>query len=117
MKTRIKQVKITIAPGTFTYIFKRIKGQNQEYEFSELSNLRKVLSNEKARILYTTKHRKPQSLYSLAKMLDRDFKSVRDDVKMLEKFGFISLQKEEKGKRKKLKPVLNVDSLNISFSI
>ncbi|MCX8194274.1 MAG: HTH domain-containing protein [Candidatus Pacearchaeota archaeon] len=82
-----------------------------------IKEFRKLLSDEKARILVTVKNKKPASLYHLAKMLDRDFKAVRQDVKMLEKFGFLKLVAvKEKGK-KKLKPVLALDKLEVIIEI
>ena len=116
-QSKVKIVSISIAPGTFSYIFKRFKGEKSEFEFSDLEGLRKVLSNEKAKILYTVKHENPKSIYHLSKILKRDFKSVIDEVKILERFGFIELKKEAKGKRKMFRPVLAVDSLQVNFQI
>lgn len=113
---RKKTIKVGITPNTFSYLFKRLRRQEEEYEFSELSELRQVLSNEKAKILYTIKYEKPESIYKLAKLLNRDFKSVSQDLKILEKFGFIEFRKIQKG-RHKLKPVLLIDSLNIIFEV
>lgn len=116
-KKVIKKLNISITPSKFSFIFRRFRGNKSDYEFSDLSDLRQILSNEKAKILYTVKNDKPESIYHLAKMLKRDFKSVRKDLKILEKIGFIKLVKESKGQRKKLKPVLTIDSLNIVFNL
>jgi predicted transcriptional regulator len=116
-KTRTKTVNISISPRTFSYIFKKFKGSKPDYDFSDISDLRQVLSNEKSRLLSAVKYEKPDSIYKLAKVLKRDFKSVSEDVRVLERFGFIELVKEEKGRRKRLKPVLLVDSLHVEFDI
>lgn len=116
-KKRQKVVNITIEPGTISYIFSKIKWHDSGYEFSNLSKLRQILSNERAKILSTIKHSSPESIYSLSKLLGRDFKSVSYDLKILQNFGFISFEKTSKGKRNKLKPVLLVDSLQINFNI
>jgi predicted transcriptional regulator len=113
-KTRV--VNLYVKPTTFSSIFKRLKGEKSEYDFSGLSDLRKLLSNEKAKILNIIKERNPKSIYGLAKMLKRDFKAVRDDVTVLEKFGFIELKQESKGKRKRLRPVVGIDKLQINVS-
>jgi predicted transcriptional regulator len=115
-KTRI--VNLYITPGAFASIFKRLKGDKSNYDFSALAELRLLLSNEKAKTLNAIKDRKPGSIYQLAKILGRDFKAVSQDVKLLEKFGFIELIEEKKGKTRKLKPVLAIDNLqiNIGFS-
>lgn len=112
-KTRI--VNLYITTGAFASIFKRLKGERSEYDFSNLSDLRKLLSNEKAKMLNVIKNKNPDSIYHLAKMLKRDFKAVRDDVKHLEKFGFVELKSETKGKRKRMKPVITLDNLQINI--
>jgi len=114
-KTKTRIVNINITPNAFSTIFKRFVGEKSDYEFSGLSDLRQILSNEKAKILYAIKYYKPQSLYHLAKMLDKDFKSLTEDVKTLERFGFIELKREHQGKRIKLRPVLAVNSMQINF--
>lgn len=113
-KTRI--VNLFITPSTLSSIFKRLKGDRSEYDFSDLSELRQLLSNEKARILNTIKNKNPESIYKLAKTLGRDFKAVREDVKLLEKFGFIELKAETKGKRKKLKPIMAIEKLQLNIN-
>lgn len=82
-----------------------------------IKEFRQLLSDEKARILATIKTKKPISIYSLAKILGRDFKAVRSDVKLLENFGFLKLVAlKDKGK-KKLKPILALDRLQVTIEI
>lgn len=78
---------------------------------------RQLLSDEKARVLHALAVNKPNSIYALARFLERDFKAVREDVRLLESFGLVKLVKEKSGKRERLKPVLAVDKLEISFSM
>lgn len=110
-------ININLEQNAFETIFKRFVGEKGEYDFSGLEALRRLLSNEKAKILYAIKHNKPNSIYNLSKILNRDFKSVQNDVKFLEKFGFIELKSEHKGKRKMLKPVLIASSIQVIFKI
>ena len=112
-----RNVNLSIESGTFEGIFKRLRGEKKKYNFSGISMLRQLLSNERARLLYTIKNQKPESMYSLAKLLNRDFKSVRQDVKLLQRFGFIELDAKRHGKREMLKPILIIDKINISLSI
>lgn len=112
-KTRI--VNLYVTPGAFTSIFKRLRGERTDYDLSALAELRQLLSNEKSKILNTIKHAKPESIYKLARILGRDFKPVREDVKLLEKFGFLELKETKKGKRKRLTPVLIVENLQINI--
>jgi predicted transcriptional regulator len=101
--------------GTFSTIFQRFRSSKKQV--SELAILRNLMSNEKARILHTIKAKQPNSLYELAKSLGRDFKSVRQDITVLEKFGFIEMIPIHKGKREKLKPVLALDELQINITV
>ncbi len=116
-KTRTRDVTITESGGTFSMFFKRFGSSESEYDFKSLSILRKLLSNEKARMMHIIKTKKPVSIYNLAKILKRDFKSVMTDVKLLERFGFVDFISEKSGKREKLRPVLAVDTLYINFKI
>ena len=91
---------------------------SKEDLFSEISVVRNLLSNEKAKILHVIKQNKPSSIYLLAKQLGRDFKAVRKDVATLQHFGIIKLERVSKkdSKRKSLRPVLNLDSLQINIT-
>jgi predicted transcriptional regulator len=116
-KPRIKNITLSIESGTFTGIFRRLRGQKKGYNFSGISDLRQLLSNERARILQTIKTKKPTSIYQLSKILGRDFKSVRQDIKLLERFGLVELDAKARGKRDTLKPLLVVDKLNITVNL
>lgn len=117
VKTKTREITIVEDSGTFSTFFKRFTGEDTDYDFEGISALRKLLSNEKSRIIRTIKLRNPKSLYELAKMLKRDFKSVREDVKLLERFGFIDMISEKSGKRERLRPIVVVDSINIHIKI
>jgi len=114
-KTRIREITITDDRGAFTSFFKKITGDKSDFSFKGLASLRSLLSNEKARIINVIKTRNPKSIYNLAKMLQRDFKSVSEDIKLLEEFGFIDLIKENTGKRERLKPIVIIDILKIEI--
>lgn len=112
--SKTKKITIEQRQGAFSAIFSRFRGQ-EKYESQEISMLRSLLSNEKARMLHVLKTKQPNSIYELAKILGRDFKSVRDDISIFEKMGFIELIPIHKGKREKLKPILVLDVLEIKF--
>ena len=116
-KTKTRQITLTAERGTFTTLFKKLYGEKEDYDFKGLASLRNLLSNEKARILDVIKNKNPKSMYELSRILKRDFKSVSDDIKLLEKFGFIDLIQEKTGNRQRLKPVLVVDSINIEIKV
>ena len=118
MAKTIKTRTITLEQkqGTFSTIFSRFRSEKKK-EVSDIAVLRNLITNEKARILHIVKTKQPNSLYQLAKILGRDFKSVRQDLMVLEKFGFIEMIPIHKGKRETLKPVLALDILEIKIQI
>ena len=115
-KQKIREITINESGGTFA-ILKKPKIAKSDYDFKGLLSLRQLLNNEKARILHTIKVAKPSSIYALAKKLDRNFKAVFDDIKLLERFGFIELLEEKTKNRTRHRPVVIVDSLIIQFNV
>ncbi|MBU0959676.1 MAG: HTH domain-containing protein [Nanoarchaeota archaeon] len=113
-KTKTRYLDINIDERGFV---SKLIGAKKSYNFSDIKLLRNLLSNEKAKILYVLKKQKPVSIYALAKILGRDFKSVREDVKILERFGFIEFHAEKHGKRESLMPVLIIDKLEMIINI
>ncbi|MFA4960606.1 MAG: hypothetical protein WC548_02980 [Candidatus Pacearchaeota archaeon] len=113
-KTKIRYVEVNANKENFVSKF---IGKSTDHDFSDVKMLRSLLSNEKSRILYILKKENPCSIYALAKILGRDFKSVREDVLSLERFGFLEFISEKRGKRESLRPVLSVDSLQIIINI
>jgi predicted transcriptional regulator len=95
----------------------RLKGEKKDIDFSDLKDLRNIITNEKGRILHTLKTKQPESIYQLAKLLKRDLKSIRTDVKALERFGFIEFVSKKTGKRISHKPVLVVDRMEFILKV
>lgn len=116
-KSKTREITITEEDGAFSVFFKRITGENKLYDFEGLAALRRLLSNERAKILHILRVNKPKSIYELAKKAGRDFKSVSDDIKLLERFGFVQMSSEKTGKRSRLRPVLVIDSMNITLKL
>lgn len=115
-KTKTREITLKESKGSFVLLRKQNTSKSS-YDFSGILALRQLLSNEKARILHVIKTQKPISIYDLAKKLDRGFKSVNDDVKLLEKFGFIEFIEEKTKKRIRHKPVILVDNVVIKVKI
>jgi len=114
--TKTREILIRESKGTFS-IFKSSGVSKAEYNFSGILALRQLLSNEKARILDAIKTQKPLSIYSLAKSLNRGFKGVNDDLKLLERFGFVELIEEKTKDRVRHRPVLAVENILINIKI
>src|SRR3989339_820161 len=87
-KTKIREITLVQDKGAFS-IFKKQTADKSEYDFEGIQALRQLLSNEKARMLNVIKTQNPTSIYDLAKKLKRNFKSVNDDIKLLERFKLI----------------------------
>ena len=109
-------ITITEPKGIFS-MFEKRTFLKKDHDFLGILALRQLLSNEKARILSVIKAKKPKSIYELAKQLNRGFKSVNDDVKHLERFGFIELIKEKTKNRIRYRPVIAVDTVTIHLKI
>jgi len=117
LKTKTRDITISEESGAFDIFFKKIAGEKKDYDFEGLSALRKLLSNEKARLLNVIKKRNPGSIYELAKLLGRDFKSVKEDIILLERFGFIDMIAEKTGNRERLRPIIVVDEIRINVKV
>ena len=115
VKTKTRDITIYESKGSF--FFRKAKTTKKDYDFSGMSALRQLLSNEKARILHVIKNQEPKSIYDLAKKLGRGFKAVNDDIKLLERFGFIELIEEKTKNRVRHKPEIIVDTVTINVQI
>jgi len=114
-RTKIRYAQIN--PTNKGFIAKFFSKDTDEYNTSDVELLRQALSNQKARILYTIKTKNPKSIYELSKILKRDFKSVYQDLKFLERIGFIDFYSEKKGNRTSLKPLLIIDQIQFIITI
>ncbi len=111
-----REITIKESKGAFSLFKKPSKGK-EEYDFSGISSLRQLLNPEKARLLSVIKSEKPSSLYDLAKRLNRSFKAVYDDVKLLERFGLVQLSEEKVNNRTRHKPKRLTDTITINIKI
>jgi len=116
VKQKTREITITQSKGAFS-IFKKPRTSKKDYDFEGLSILRKLLSNEKARLLNAIKTQNPISIYDLAKKLGRSFKSVSDDIKLLKRMGFIELIEEKTKKRIRHRPVIVIDTITIHIKV
>ena len=115
-KKRTKTFYAQVNSNVQGFVTKLIQDKS-EIDLSDIKILRTLLSNEKAKILYTIKNKKPKSIYDLAKILKRDFKSVKRDLQVLERFGFVEFFSEKYGNRESLRPILTADRIEILIDI
>jgi len=116
-KAKIREITLVEESGTFNTFFKKFTGESAEYDLEGVEALRRLLSNERAKLLHIIKIKKPNSLYSLAKIAERDFKSISEDIRLLERFGFVEMIAEKTGKRERLRPILVADNIQINIKI
>ncbi|SNR90633.1 HTH domain-containing protein [Desulfurobacterium atlanticum] len=64
--------------------------------FNDYREFYRVFSPERIDILYFLRYKEGISISELAKGLNRNYKNVYNDVKILESFGFIKLEKKER---------------------
>ena len=116
-----------MAPRTKTLYFQmdateksfvsKILNEREEESYADLELLKNILTKEKARILATIKAKNPTSIYHLSKLLKRDQKSVRRDLKILERFGFIDFEAKKTGSKISHKPFLITNKMILEISI
>src|SRR3989344_3173044 len=99
-KMKIKKVIIEIKPTKealkeFAEVFGKVKrrenvAKKRSVGFSDISSFRKFFSKKRIELLSTIKHKKPKSIYHLAKLTERKYKNEYDDVELLEELGLIT---------------------------
>lgn len=123
---KVKNMKISIKSKEELFkeakeVWKKLeKGEkvkkHEGISFESLESMRKVLTEERLRILKTIKKEHPRSIYELAKILKRDIKNTFDDVQFLSQAGLIDLEKTKDG-REKTTPRVNYDKITLEISV
>lgn len=123
---RARNIKIAIKSDD--ELFKEVKEVCEKLEkgekvkkhegvsFENLDVMRKVLTEERLRILKTVRKEHPSSIYELAKILGRDMKNTFDDVQYLAQVGFIELKKTKEG-REKVTPLVKYDKILLEIPV
>ncbi len=88
--------------------------KNDEIIVTGLETIAKIFSKTRMEILQAIITRKPQSIYELAKIVDRDFKNVYADVQFLNDVGLIKL-KETGDSRKGRKPIAKYSGIELNL--
>ena len=90
--------------------------KHEGISFANLDVMRKVLTEERLRILKVIKKEHPTSIYELAKILERDIKNTFDDVQYLAEVGLVELKKSKVG-REKITPLVNYDKILLEIPV
>ena len=90
--------------------------KHEGISFANLDVMRKVLTEERLRILKVIRKEHPTSIYELAKILERDIKNTFDDVQYLAEVGLVELKKSKEG-REKITPLVNYDKILLEIPV
>jgi predicted transcriptional regulator len=85
--------------------------------FTSIEAARNFLTRERLSLMRTIRTRHPGSLYELAKMVNRDFKNVQEDIRILERHGLVRISKESHGKRTVKVPQVLFDEIALKIAI
>ena len=97
-------------------IGKTKKLREDSISFQSLDQLRKFLTPKRLELLKVIRHKKPKSIYELAKLVSRASENVNTDVKFLEQLGFVEIIKV-KDIRKKLVPEVNYEKMTLEIKV
>lgn len=89
--------------------------KDDEIVFTSLEAVARVFSKGRMEILRTIIQEKPKSIYELAKLLERDFKNVHTDVKLLADIGLLDL-KEAGDSRNGLIPLAKFSGIDLDWA-
>ncbi len=93
------------------------KKPREEVGFTSIEAARNFLTRERLALMSTIRTRHPGSLYELAKMVNRDFKNVQEDIGILERHGLVRVSKEPRGKRKVKVPQVLFEQIALKIAI
>jgi predicted transcriptional regulator len=92
-----------------------IKKQEGIY-FDSIDAMKAVLTNHRLLILKTIREYKPKSIYELAKILRRDLKNVRQDLRLLSEVGLVIFKETETDKRR-IMPEVNYAKILLEIQV
>lgn len=124
---RVKNIAVEIKPlktslREFAITYKKVAaGQTLKKKdilsFGDIETMRKVLTPKRVELLKVIKHKKPGSVYALAKLARRDAKSVNTDVKVLESLGMLRAKKNRTRRRATITPQVTFDRIHLEIMI
>ncbi len=127
MKMKIKKVEVLIQPEEEFWKelrkdMKRIdKGERrlirkESIVFDSIDQFRKIITSKRIELLKVIRHKKPKSIYELAKLVNRSVDNVNNEIRLLEQMGFLETEKSKEG-RSRLMPLVDFDKIEIELPI
>lgn len=121
MKKKHAKIVIKTIENTKREWKEAIKGKKKgspkddEIIFTSLEAVARIFSKGRMEILRAVIQQQPKSIYDLAKLLDRDFKNVHMDVKLLADIGLLDL-KEAGTSRNGLIPLAKFSGIDLDWA-
>lgn len=85
--------------------------------FTSVEAARILLTPERIKLLTMVHERKPESIYQLARMCNRDQKNVHEDVKLLERYGILETRIRPGKPRTQRVPRVPYDEINLRIPL
>jgi len=90
--------------------------RHQAIYFESLDAMRKVLTEERLKIVKAIRKNHPASIYELAKIIKRDVKNTFNDVQFLAQAGLVELKKT-RDVREKTTPKVDYDKIVLEILV
>jgi len=119
VKIGIKSVKDALADfvkaGEAIERGDKVKKEKGTY-FESIEGFRKALTPKRLELLHLIKEKHPQSLQELARLANRDMKSIVTDVEILEELDLIDMRRKKEG-RKESVPMVEYDAIEVLVAV
>ena len=89
--------------------------RGDEMTCDSLHSMLDVMSKSRFETFAAIVEHRPESLYKLAKILDKDQAQVLRDTRTLKSLGLVQLESVQEGRREKLKPKARYDRITFEF--
>ena len=96
---------------------KPTKFQGYAVVFPDWKTMRRVLSEKRLELLKAVRKYRPASVDELALILNRNRRSVQQDVRLLSRLGFLELKGSSRGKKDGLTPRVNYDKMILEVAL
>ena len=98
-------------------MYEKVKSRKAKSEerivLTSISDLNKILTPARLKLIRTIKKKNPKSISILAKLLGRDRANVYRDLKYLEGLGLISLEQH----KLETTPIFNFEKIHVEISV
>ncbi|MFZ3064983.1 MAG: winged helix DNA-binding protein [Nitrospirota bacterium] len=93
----------------------KVKKEKGVY-FESIEGFRKALTPKRLELLHLIKEKHPKSLQELARLADRDMKSIITDIEILEELDLIDMKRKKEGRRES-EPKVSYDAIELLVAV